>query len=169
MKVLFSEGQIQTRIKELAREINETYGNEEIYLLCVLKGAIMFFTDLAKHLKMPVKMEFIRLSSYGDSQTSSGSVKAIDLTLPNLEGKNILVVEDIVDTGLTLHYLKNFLTIQHNPKSVKIITLLDKKCARKTDVDIDFTGFIVGNEFVVGYGLDYQGLERNLPMLFSYQ
>lgn len=167
MKVLFSEEQIQKRIKELGDEINRAYKNEEINILCVLKGAVMFFTDLSKHLKMPVRMEFIRLSSYGCAKTSSGQVKAIDVSLPNLEGKNILIVEDIIDTGLTLEYLKNLLQIQHNPKSIKIAALLDKKCARKANIEVDFKGFDVGGDFVVGYGLDDEGLYRNLPFISS--
>ena len=163
LKVLIDSSELNNRIKGLAQEINEHYGyNEQLTLVCVLRGAVMFCTELAKHLKMPLKMEFVSLSSYGDSQKSSGQVKSINLSLPNLENQNVLIVEDIVDTGLTLDFLIKF--IKHNCKAkyVKFAVLFDKKCARKFDISPDFTAFDIDDKFIVGFGLDYCGLYRNL-------
>ena len=114
LTVIFNQEQIQNAIKQLGEKLNDLYGEEEIYLICVLKGSVMFMVDLAKHLKMLVKMEFIRLSSYGSGTTSSGKVNAVDISLPNLNGKNVLIVEDIIDTGHTARFLVDFLN--HNFK-----------------------------------------------------
>ena len=109
LKILIDKDTIQTRIKEIATEINDFYNDEELYVICVLKGSVMFMTDLVKHFKMPVHMEFIRLSSYGSGFTSTGQVNAVDISLPDLNGKNALIVEDIIDTGLTAQFLMNFM------------------------------------------------------------
>jgi len=163
---LFSADLIQNRIKELAEKINAEYGeNEEITVIGVLRGSVLFVSDLVKHLKMPVQMEFVRLASYGSSQQSSGKVKAVDLSLPNLENKNVLIVEDIVDTGLTAKFLVDYIKDQHNAKKIQFASLLDKTCARIHPVQIDYAGFEVDDKFVVGYGLDYQGYYRNLPFI----
>ncbi len=162
LKVLFSEEQLQTRIKELADELNELYAGKEVVAICVLKGAVMFATDLVKHLDMPVQMEFIRLSSYGSGTKSSGKVNAVDISLPSLNGKNVLIIEDIVDTGLTAKFLIDFINANFKTKSTKFCSLLDKKITRKTDIEPDFYGFEVDDRFVVGYGLDYNGYFRNL-------
>jgi hypoxanthine phosphoribosyltransferase len=162
---LFSADLIQARIVEIAKNINNDFNGEELYVLGVLKGSVMFVTDLIKHFNMPVQLEFIRLSSYGNDQQSSGKVNAVDLTLPSLEGKNVLIVEDIVDTGLTANFLIDYLNLQHNAKQVKFATLLDKTCARRHNVPIDYTCFPVDDKFVVGYGLDYMGYFRNLPYI----
>ena len=162
LKVLFSEDAIQKRIKELADEMNKFYNGEEVYAICVLKGAVMFATDLVKHLDMPLKMEFIRLSSYAGGTVTTGKVNAVDISLPDLNGKNVLIIEDIVDTGLTAKFLMNFMNLNFHTKSTKFCSLLDKKITRKTDIEPDYYGFDVDDRFVVGYGLDYEGYYRNL-------
>lgn len=158
---LFTEEQIQNRIKEVAEEIGNDV-KEEVYAICVLKGAVIFATDLVRCLKMPVKMEFIRLSSYGSSTTTSGKVNAVDISLPDLNGKNVLIIEDIVDTGLTAKFLLDFINLNFKTKSTKFCSLLDKKCFRKTDIEPDYVGFEIDDKFVIGYGLDYDGHFRNL-------
>ena len=165
LKVLFSEEQLQTRIKELADEMNKFYNGEEVIAICVLKGAVIFAVDLVKHLDMPVKMEFIRLSSYGSSTTTSGKVNAVDIQLPDLNDKNVLIIEDIVDTGLTAKFLVDFMNCNFHTKSIKFCSLLDKKITRKVDIEPDYFGFDVDNKFVVGYGLDYDGYFRNLKYI----
>lgn len=165
IKNLFSENEIQGRVKEIAKKINFNYLEEELYVICVLKGSVMFTTDLVKYLTMPVKMEFIRLSSYGSSVTSSGKVNAVDISLPDLNGKNVLVVEDIVDTGLTAKFLLDFIDNNFRTKTTKFCSFLDKKCFRKTAIEADYVGFEIDNKFVIGYGLDYDGLYRNLPYI----
>lgn len=165
LKILFGEKQLQQRIKELADEMNEYYAGEEVIAICVLKGAVMFATDLVKNLNMPLKMEFIRLSSYGSSTVTSGKVNAVDIQLPDLNGKNVLIIEDIVDTGLTAKFLIDFMHCNFNTKSIKFCSLLDKKITRKVDIEPDYYGFEVDDKFVVGYGLDYDGYFRNLKYI----
>ena len=162
IKVLFTEEQIQTRIKELATKINEEYKNEELYVICVLKGSVMFMVDFVKHLTMPTRMEFIRLSSYGANYTSSGEIHAVDLSLPDLNGKNVVVIEDIIDTGHTAQFLTNYLKHHFKMNSFKFISLLDKKCRREVDIEADMYGFEIDDKFLVGYGLDYDGFYRNV-------
>lgn len=165
LKVLFSEEEIQNRIKELADEMNDFYKDEEVIAICVLKGAVMFAVDLVKHLNMPLKMEFIRLSSYGTGFNTSGKVNAVDISLPDLNGKNVLIIEDIVDTGLTAKFLMDFMHANFHTKSTKFCSLLDKKITRKTDIEPDYYGFEIDDKFVVGYGLDYEGYMRNLRFI----
>ncbi len=165
IKVLYSEQEIQEKIKELAQEMNKFYNGEEVYVICALKGAVMFAVDLVKHLNMPLKMEFIRLSSYNGGTKSSGKVNAVDISLPDLNGKNVLIVEDIVDTGLTAKFLLDFLNCNFHTKSTKFCSLLDKKITRVTDVEPDYYGFEVDDKFLVGYGLDYDGYYRNLTYI----
>lgn len=166
LKVLFSEEEVAQKTEELAKQINNDFGTkEDLTVICVLKGSSIFCCDLIKHLKMPVQLEFIKVSSYGNAQTSSGNVKALDLTLPDLEGKNVVIVEDIIDTGCTLKFLCDLLHRTHSPKHLGIITFLNKKIARKTDIQPDYYGFEVDDKFVVGYGLDYEGYFRNLPFI----
>ena len=162
LKVLFTEEQIQAKIKELAAEMNKFYNGEEVYAICVLKGAVMFAVDLVKHLNMPLKMEFIRLSSYGTGMTTTGKVNAVDISLPDLNGKNVLIIEDIVDTGLTAKFLMDFMHCNFKTKSTKFCSLLDKKITRKVDIEPDYYGFEIDDKFLVGYGLDYEGYYRNL-------
>ena len=165
LKVLFSETQIQDAIANLGKVLNEKYRDEEIYLICVLKGSVMFMADLAKHLKMPVKMEFIRLSSYGSAFTSTGKVNAVDISLPDLNDKNVLVIEDIIDTGHTAKFLVDFINLNFHTKTMKFCSLLDKKIKREVDIDADYYCFEIDDKFLVGYGLDYDGYYRNIPYI----
>ncbi len=165
IKTLISEDEIKTRIVQMAQEINGFYGDQELYVIVALKGAVIFASDLVRHLQSPLNMEFIRLSSYGNSMASSGKVNAVDISLPDLNGKNVLIVEDIIDTGLTAKFLLDFLELNFKTKSTKFCSLLDKKSARKVDVQPDYYGFEVDDKFVIGYGLDYEGRYRNLPYI----
>lgn len=165
IKVLFSEEQIQKRVKEIADELNALYNGDEVYAVCVLKGAVMFAVDLVKNLTVPLKMEFIRLSSYNGGTKSSGRVNAVDISLPDLNDKNVLIIEDIVDTGLTARFLLDFIKTNFHTKSTKFCSLLDKKITRKTDIEPDYYGFDIDDKFVVGYGLDDDGYYRNLRFI----
>jgi len=161
-RFLFSEETIKKRISEMAKTINKDYKGEEVTAICILKGGMVFFTDLIRHLNMPLRCEFLATSSYGDAKKSSGEVKLTMDTKYPLEGKNILIVEDIVDSGLTLSYILTLLRAR-NPASIKLCTMLFKPKSLKKDITVDYVGFEIGKEFVVGYGLDYVGLYRNLP------
>ena len=163
--VLYSQEELQKRIKELAEELNNHFKGEDIFAICVLKGSVMFFTDLVEHLTMPLKMEFIRLSSYGSNYSSSGKVKAVNLSLPDINGKNVLFVEDIIDTGHTAKFLLDFIGHNFQTKSTTFCSLLNKKSKRVVDVDADFSGFVVDDKFLVGYGLDFEGYYRNIPYI----
>lgn len=165
IKVLISENEIQKRIKEIANELNTLYNSDNVCCICVLKGAVMFATDLVKNLNMPLTMEFIRLSSYGHAAETSGKVNAVDIKLPDLNGKNVLIIEDIVDTGLTAKFLLDFIGCNFHTKSTKFVSLLDKKMTRRTDIKPDYYCFDIDDKFVVGYGLDYNGYFRNLKFI----
>lgn len=166
LKVLIPEEEIIRKTKELGSVIDSRFKDtDEIIVICVLKGSVMFCTELVKHIENPVKLEFIRISSYGNDTRSSNNLKAIDLTLPNLEGKDVLIVEDIIDTGLTAKFLIDLINLEHKPRNLMFVSLLNKKCARKTDLEPDLYGFEVGDKFVVGYGLDYKGYFRNLSYI----
>lgn len=165
LKVLHSAEEIQDGIAKLGVKLNNDYGNDELYVICVLKGSVMFMVDLTKHLKMPLKMEFIRLSSYGSAFTSSGKVNAVDISLPDLNNKNVLIVEDIIDTGHTAKFLVDFINLNFKTKSLKFCSLMDKKIKREVDIDADYYCFEVDDKFLVGYGLDYDGYYRNLPYI----
>ena len=170
LKTLIDNKKLMDRIKSLAEEINTHYGTDKpLTLICVLKGAAMFFTELSKHLKMPVEMEFVSLSSYGNSEKSSGKIKTLNLNLPNMHDKNVLIIEDIVDTGLTLDFLIKFVKMNCCADDVKLAVLFDKKCARKYDVTPDFSAFEVDNKFIVGFGLDYCGFYRNLDYIGYFE
>jgi len=170
LKPLFTEEQISARVAELGQAINEHYRDTEgLIIICILKGGFMFLSDLVKHLNVPCHIEFVRLSSYGDNQKSSGQVKPVDLSLPPLVNKDILLIEDIIDTGLTLHFFIDYLESLHTPKSIRLAVLLDKKEARQRPVETHFVGFEVGNQFVVGYGLDDKGFYRNLPYIACFE
>ena len=161
---LISEADVAAKIAELGAQISKDYDGEEIYMLCILKGGVFFMTELAKHITVPVSLDFMSVSSYGSQTRSSGNVRIIkDLDTP-IEGKHVLVVEDIIDTGRTLAYLLDNLQ-QRNPKSLKLCTLLDKPEERVTEVDVDYVGFQIPDKFVVGYGLDYDQHYRNLPYI----
>ena len=163
-EILITETEIQERIKQLGDQISKDYKGKNPVLICILKGGIVFLSDLMRNISTKVELDFMSLSSYGDSTKSSGVVrikKDIDVDIAN---RDVIIVEDIVDSGLTLKYLDEYF-MQHNPKSVKICTLLDKPNAHQIDIKIDYLGFEVGNEFVVGYGLDYAQKYRNLPYI----
>lgn len=165
INILFTEEQIREKIKEIAARLNECYKNSNVYVICVLKGSIMFTVDLIRYLKMPLRTEFIKLSSYGTNFTSTGRVSAVDISLPDLNNQNVLIVEDIIDTGHTAQFLTDF--IRHNFKiaSMMFISLLDKRCKRVVDINPDMYGFTVEDKFLVGYGLDYDGYYRNLSYI----
>lgn len=165
IKILISGNEIQNKIKELAKKLNNFYNGEDVYMICVLKGAVMFATDLSKFINVPLKMEFIRLSSYGSSQTSSGKVNAVDISLPDLNNQNVLIVEDIIDTGHTARFLIDFINHNFHTKSLKFCSLLDKKIRREVDIDADYYCFDVDDKFLIGYGLDLDGYCRNLPYI----
>lgn len=165
LKILYSAEQIQNAIAKLGTKLNGEYLDSELYLICVLKGSVMFLVDLAKHLKMPVKMEFIRLSSYGSGFTSTGRVSAVDIALPDLNDKNVLIIEDIIDTGHTAKFLMDFIYHNFKPKSLKFCSLMDKKCKREVEIDADYYCFETDDKFLVGYGLDYDGFYRNIPYI----
>ncbi len=164
IKELISAEQIQKRVAELGGEIGAAYVGKEITVICVLKGSFIFCADLVRQIANPVLCEFISCSSYGNAKTSSGEVKlALDLSTP-LDGKHIVIVEDIVDSGLTLKYIRELFAVR-NPASIACCALLQKPDALKVDVSVEFTGFKIGNEFVVGYGLDYAQKYRELPYI----
>lgn len=165
INVLISSDELQKKIAELGKTLNDLYNGEEIYVVSVLRGAVMFTVDLVKHFNMPVQMEFIRLSSYGSGTVSSGNINAVDLSLPDLNGKNVLIVEDIIDTGHTAKFLTDFINHNFHTKSLKFCSLLDKKSRREVDIYADYYCFEVDDKFVVGYGLDYDGHYRNLPYI----
>ena len=160
--VLISEKEIENRILEIADRINKDYEGEELTLICVLKGGVMFMCDLAKRLNLNVRLDFMSVSSYGSETKSSGVVKIIKDLDNSIDGKNVLVVEDIIDSGNTLSYLMDILK-KRGPKSIKLCTLLDKPSRReKKDVFVDYVCFEIEDKFVVGYGLDFNEIYRNL-------
>jgi len=163
-EVLISEEEIALRIDVLGEAISKEYANQELVVICVLKGAFIFCADLIKKINLPVKLEFITLASYGEGTQSSGNVKLeMDVT-GSVEGRNILIVEDIVDSGLTIKTLVGLLE-QRNPKSIKLASLLFKPSKVKHPVTIDYLGFEIEDKFVIGYGLDYAGRYRELPYI----
>lgn len=165
IRVLLTEEEVAKRIAEVGAQISKDYAGKSIHLICVLKGGVFFTCDLAKRIDVPVSFDFMSVSSYGAGTTSSGVVKIVkDLDEP-LKGKDVLIVEDIIDSGRTLSYLKEMLW-QREPNSIKICTLLDKPSRRvKKEVEVDYTCFSIPDEFVVGYGLDYDQRYRNLPFI----
>ncbi|MCB9072894.1 MAG: hypoxanthine phosphoribosyltransferase [Bdellovibrionaceae bacterium] len=164
LSTMISEQQIKERVKTLGKQITEEFKGEDIVAICTLKGSYMFYSDLIREIDLNVVCEFFGVSSYHGKTESSGEVKVtLDVTHP-LEGKNVLLVEDIVDSGLTMAYLKTCL-LARKPKKLKTVSLLVKPAAMKSDVSLDYHGFTIDNEFVVGYGLDYQELYRNLPYI----
>jgi hypoxanthine phosphoribosyltransferase len=160
-RIFLSEQQIQQRIREMAEQISSDYPRGPLYLVAILKGAFMFLADLTRAIKTPTRIEFIGISSYGKGKTSSGEVKVTKDLDVSIEGHNVLVVEDIVDSGVTLNYLINVME-QRKPKSLRIATLLDKPDRRQRPVDVAYVGFQIPDEFVVGYGLDFAEDYRNL-------
>lgn len=165
IRVLLEEEAVDKRICEVADKISQDYAGKEVHMICILKGGVFFTCELAKRVTVPVSMDFMSVSSYGAGTESSGVVRIIkDLDEP-IEGKEVLIVEDIIDSGRTLSYLIEILK-QRNPKSIRICTLLDKPERRvKKQVTVDYTCFTIPDEFVVGYGLDYDQKYRNLPFI----
>ena len=164
VRVMFTEEEVDKRIRELGEQISKDYAGKTVHLICVLKGGSFYMTELAKRITVPVTLDFMSASSYGSSTKSSGVVKIVkDLDEP-LKDKDVLIVEDIVDSGRTLSYLMKMLG-DRGPASIKLTTLLDKPDRRVTDVTVDYTGFVIPDEFVVGYGLDYDQRYRNLPYI----
>ncbi len=164
VREMISELQVNTRIKELAEQISEDYKGKGVHLVCILKGSVFFTCELAKRLTIPVTMDFMSVSSYGSETVSSGRVRILKDLDESIQGKDILIIEDIIDSGNTLTYLKDLLGTRA-PKSLEICTLLDKPDRRVTNVDVKYVGFVIPDEFVVGYGLDYDQYYRNLPFV----
>lgn len=167
-EILVTEEQIQNRLNELGKEINISYkdDNRDLIVVGILRGAVMFMSDLISKLDMDLIIDFMAVSSYGSSSISSGVVRILKDLEEDIQDKNILIVEDIIDSGLTLNYLTRNLK-DRGANSIKIATLLDKPERRKVDVPVDFVGFVIPDEFVVGYGLDYNQKYRNLPFIAS--
>ena len=161
-RILCSKEDIAKRVKEIAKQLDEEYKDSVPLLVCVLKGSVMFFSDLIREMKIPVNLDFISISSYGSGTKSSGEVKFLKDLDSRIEGRDVIIVEDILDTGYTLTYLKRTL-MSRQPKSLKLCCLLDKPSRREVDIYPDYCGFAVENLFVVGYGLDYNQKYRNLP------
>lgn len=164
VSVMISEEEIDKRIREMGAQISQDYAGKNLDLIVILKGSVFFACDLAKRITVPVQLDFMRCSSYGNESVSSGNIEVLLDIDEKLDGKHILVIEDIVDTGRTLSYLLENLR-SRNPESIKLCTLLDKPDRRVAQVDVDYVGFVIPDEFVVGYGLDYAQDYRNLPYI----
>lgn len=164
IRVLLSEEEVNKKIGEVAAQINADYAGKSVHLICVLKGGVFFMCELAKRITAPVSMDFMSVSSYGDETKSSGVVRIVKDLDESLAGKHVIIVEDIVDSGRTLAYLKELL-MGRGAADIKICTLLDKPSRRVKEVHVDYTCFAIPDEFVVGYGLDYAQKYRNLPYI----
>lgn len=165
-KILLSEEQIQQRVKELGAQITEDYKDKKLLLVGILNGCVYFMTDLSKEIDKLLQIDFMVVSSYGNSTSSSGVVKIVKDLNRSIEGFDVLIVEDIVDTGLTLSYIKKVLLERH-PNSVKICTLISKKARRKIDIEPEYIGFEIPDSFIIGYGLDYAEKYRNLKDILT--
>lgn len=163
-EIMITQEQIDQRAREIGTQIAKDYEGEEIVLVGILRGAVLWMGDIMKNVDLDMIIDFMAVSSYGASTKSSGVVKIIKDLDSNIEGKNVIIVEDIVDSGTTLNYLKHYLQ-NRNTKSVRICTLLDKPAGRKVDIDVDYIGFEVEDKFIVGYGLDFDQKYRNLPYI----
>ena len=162
---LLSREEIDSIVKKLAERISRDYREKELILVCILKGAFMFLSDLARHLRVPVKIDFVRLASYGSGMESSGAIEITkDVELP-IDGKDVLIIEDIVDSGQTLQFLKSRLSLA-NPRSVRVCALLDKKACREVEIEVDYLGREIHDVFVVGYGIDFNEDYRHLPEIY---
>jgi len=165
LNLLISREEIASLVKHLADQISRDYQGKELILICILKGAFVFLSDLIRHLQIPVKIDFVRLASYGAGSKSSGLVEITkDIETP-IEGKDVLIIEDIIDSGRTLLFLKERLSLS-KPRSVKICALLDKKARREVEIEADYVGKEVENVFIVGYGIDFNESYRNLPEIY---
>lgn len=163
-KILISESRIKERVTELGKQIAKDYNGEEVIVICILRGAFLFMSDLCRALDLPQVVDFMAVSSYGNEVSSSGVVKIEKDLSENVEGRNILIVEDIIDSGLTLSYIAKVLK-DREPKSIKICVLCNKPQNQQQKIKIDYCGFVLPDEFVVGYGLDHRGYLRNLPYI----
>lgn len=164
IEIMIPEEQLMSRIEEMGKEISKDFAGKSVKLICVLKGGVFFACELAKRIDLPVSMDFMSVSSYGNGTMSSGAVKIIkDLDEP-IEGEHIIVVEDIIDSGVTLNYLLNLLR-NRKPASLTLCTMLDKPERRRVEVKVDYIGFEIPDEFVIGFGLDYAQKYRNLPYI----
>ncbi|NLY86557.1 MAG: hypoxanthine phosphoribosyltransferase [Tissierellia bacterium] len=161
-EILVEEDQIRKKVAELGARITEDYRGKDLILVGILKGAVIFMSDLVRNIKIPIGMDFMAVSSYGRSATSTGEVRIIKDLDGSVENKDVIIVEDIIDTGYTLAYLTDNIR-KRGARSVKVCTLLDKPERRKVDVPVDYLGFEIPDEFVIGYGLDYAEIGRNLP------
>ncbi len=164
IRVMIAEDVVDAKIKEIGERISKDYAGKTVHLVCILKGSVFFMCELAKRITVPVTMDFMSVSSYGDGTSSSGIVKIAKDLDESLEGKDVIVIEDIIDSGRTLSYLLEVLK-KRKPSSMKLCTLLDKPERRVVDVQVDYVGFAIPDEFVVGYGLDYAQNYRNLPYI----
>ncbi len=164
VKVLLTEEEVDKRIQQIGDQISKDYEGKQVHLVCVLKGGSFFMCELAKRITVPVSLDFMSVSSYGSDTKSSGVVKIVKDLDDSIKDKDVLVVEDIVDSGRTLSYLMEMLR-DRAPRSLRLCTLLDKPSRRVVEVDVDYTGFSIPDEFVVGYGLDYDQRYRNLPYI----
>jgi hypoxanthine phosphoribosyltransferase len=164
---LFSEEQIQAKVKQLAAMISEDYSGKDLLVVGILKGAFMFFSDIVRHLDIPITLDFIIASSYVKSE-SSGEIKIHYDVKGDISDRHVLLIEDIVDTGVTLNHIRERI-LSRTPKTLKICSFLDKKERRVTEVPLDYVGFVIPNEFVVGYGLDYDNKFRNLPYISVFK
>ena len=164
ISVLIPQKELEQRIREMAVQISKDYEGEELHLVCILRGSIFFTCELAKYITVPVTIDFMSVSSYGDGTESSGRIKIMKDLDDSIKDKNVLVVEDIIDSGRTLAHLMSFLKVRE-PKSLKLCTLLDKPDRRVVNVDVDYVGMEIPDLFVVGYGLDYAQKYRNLPYI----
>ena len=164
VRVMIPEEEVDAKIAELGKKISEDYAGRQVHLICILKGSVFFTCELAKRITVPVSLDFMSVSSYGDGTASSGIVKIAKDLDETLEGKDVIVIEDIIDSGRTLYYLMDVLE-KRQPNSLKLCTLLDKPDRRVKDVKVDYVGFESPDEFVVGYGLDYAQKYRNLPYI----
>ena len=161
-RVLISEEQIRQRVKEMGAQISEDYAGKDVVLLCILKGAVQFFSDLSRQMTCNLEMDFMSISSYGNGKRTSGIVRIAKDMDTSITGRHVLIIEDIMDSGHTLKHLKKVLEARE-PASLKICCLLDKPSRRECDITPDYTGFVIPNEFVLGYGLDFDNFYRNLP------
>ncbi|MCR5368588.1 hypoxanthine phosphoribosyltransferase [Eubacterium sp.] len=163
-EVLIDNDKLMKRVKEMAEELDKEYAGKTVHLIGILKGSVFFMTDLAKNMKSDVTMDFISVSSYGDGTESSGIVRLNKDLDESIEGKNVVIVEDIVDSGRTLSYVRKLFE-DRRPASLKIITLLDKPDRRAVDCKVEMSGFVIPDKFIIGYGLDYAQKYRNLPYI----
>jgi hypoxanthine phosphoribosyltransferase len=166
--IIISETDIKQRVKKIAEEIENDFNNQEIIFIIVLKGSFVFAADLIREMKGDIKIDFISVSSYSDQTETTGKVKLLKDIDANITNQNVVVVEDIIDSGLTLNFLRDHLKM-HRPKQIKICTLLDKPERRKAELPVDYIGFVIPDEFIVGYGIDYAQLYRNLPYIATVE